>query len=628
MSCKHANFIVQNQTPNPVVLRGRGKTITLAPLQTRRISPDPRSIVGSAADLAYKDQVIDWDNEPLRPIRVLWATWLAVIGISSAGIGLTVYLLADSVATLVGCLIIAVLCALAGAYCIVKGRLPEECAAVLRRRTDARPDTAPSPRRSDSWDLIRDFAVATGQGFVVVIIVAVAVTGPALAIYYGTELSSIIKFRTWDHPVLVHGESSQDLVVARVLQLFLLILVSLIPALMYFQFDRERLTTLVNRWLHAIFRLDPTLRTIAEVDAKYGRRVEEFYGTSLMLGGVAVRRRWRDRSPVIVTTLLIALGWILVLLNGQDDGAHLPTFDDLFKPSRTPMTLAFLGAYFLAIQVALRGFVRGDLKPKTYNIISARILMAITLAWVLQLLWDTNAVTLGLSFLAGILPNTVLRLIRERIEPTSMKRDGGGDELSEKSPLSHLDDIDIYDRTRLEEEGITSIQALARHDLIDLTLSSRIPVPRLVDWVDQAILHQHAPRAIAKLRELSIRTATDLLKVCDTRAGRAELQAALEGTPGNVTLLCTVLRSDEWVKYLQNWRKHDGSEEVRVVEYEAADPPSDAQDVPHCTTHDTPPAAMNGRAAPHRVLRSRTRMAKTRLEPAERSVASARGTRR
>ena len=53
---------------------------------------------------------------------------------------------------------------------------------------------------------------------------------------------------------------------------------------MYFQFDREKLPTQVDRWLHAIFRLDPSLDTVADVDAKYGRRVEEFYGASLGTG--------------------------------------------------------------------------------------------------------------------------------------------------------------------------------------------------------------------------------------------------------------------------------------------------------------------------------------------------------
>jgi len=89
----------------------------------------------------------------------------------------------------------------------------------------------------------------------------------------------------------------------------------------------------------------------------------------------------RDRSPVIICTLLIAIGWILVLLNAGRDGSALPTPQELFRPAPTPMTLAFLGAYFLSVQVGLRGDVRGDLKPKTYNVIAVRIIMAVVLAW-------------------------------------------------------------------------------------------------------------------------------------------------------------------------------------------------------------------------------------------------------
>ena len=70
--------------------------------------------------------------------------------------------------------------------------------------------------------------------------------------------------------------ASYGVVVGRALLLLTVILVSLFPALMYFQFDREKLPTQIDRWLHAIFRLDPSLETVADVDAKYGRRVEEF----------------------------------------------------------------------------------------------------------------------------------------------------------------------------------------------------------------------------------------------------------------------------------------------------------------------------------------------------------------
>src|SRR5690348_6542145 len=375
------------------------------------------------------------------------------------------------------------------------------------RRDSPRLD--PTPLRGEQWGIVRDFVIATCQGLIIVLVLFVAVAAPASAIYYGTELSNVIVFTHWSHLSLVAGHDHLYIVVARLLQLIMLIIVSIVPALMYFQFDREKLSTLVDRWLHAIFRLDPSLGTVADVDAKYGRRVEEFYGASLATGVGEPRKRLHDRSPVIVATLLIAIGWIVVLLNDAHRDGALPAFQDLFRPSPTPMTMGFLGVYFLAIQVTLRGYVRGDLKPNTYNVITVRILMAVILAWAAQALWGTSQVVLALSFIAGILPNTVLRRIRDVSGPGPILRqvrgrqktedggrqkteDGGRqkteddgrqktekDDLQVQSPLSQLDEVDVYERTRLEEEGITSVQALARHDLIDLILSSRIPVPKI-----------------------------------------------------------------------------------------------------------------------------------------------------
>jgi hypothetical protein len=271
---------------------------------------------------------------------------------------------------------------------------------------------------------------------------------------------------------------------------------------------------------------------------------------------------------VIIATLLIAIGWIVVLLSDAHRGGGSPSFGELFRPSPTPMTLAFLGAYFLSVQVTLRGYVRGDLKPKTYNVITVRILMAVILAWALQALWGTNQVVLALSFIAGILPNTVLRRIRD---VGGHRKADGKDDLQGTSPLSQLDEVDVYERTRLEEEGITSVQALARHDLIDLILSSRIPVPRLIDWVDQAVLLQHVPEdAIKTLRQVGIRTATDYLQVCDDETAFAQLSEALaNGTSGlSAELLQTVLNGDEWLSYIENWRQHDGTAALEVHTYD------------------------------------------------------------
>jgi hypothetical protein len=629
------NYLIRNQTPHELVIEGADRSLKLAPLQRRRVGASPERLFGAAACAARRDHAVDWELEPVRSTRLLAAAWLAGAGIASCVTGVLAYSLGSGMLALWLGTAAAAACAIGAAYVIARGRArpdrtghdlagpsrgepgraetaraepgppkPGRMSGWRMRRGRKRRDRAasrghrdspqldPTPLRGEQWGIVRDFIIATCQGLIILLVLFVAVAAPAAAIYYGTELSKVVVFTHWSHLSLVADRGALYIVVARLLQLIMLIIVSIVPALMYFQFDREKLSTLVDRWLHAIFRLDPSLGTVADVDAKYGRRVEEFYGASLATGVGEPRKRLHDRSPVIIATLLIAIGWIVVLLNDAHRDGPLPSFQDLFRPSPTPMTMGFLGAYFLAVQVTLRGYVRGDLKPKTYNVITVRILMAVILAWAAQALWGTNQVVLALSFIAGILPNTVLRRIRDVGGPSTVLRqvrdrpkaeDGGGhkaqdggrqkaekDDLQVQSPLSQLDEVDVYERTRLEEEGITSVQALARHDLVDLILSSRIPVPRLIDWVDQAILLQHVPEyAAQRLRGLGIRTATDYLQASANECAFSHVSCAL-AQEGNMSaeLLRIVLNGDEWLSYIQNWRQHDGTTAMQVYTYD------------------------------------------------------------
>ena len=572
-----ASYLYQNQTPEHLVIRGIEKTLKLSPLERLNVHLDPAQL-GLAAESARAERNVDWDLEPVRSVRIFWTACLATCGISVLLVGALVSAVGREWLPVLLAAGAAAVLAVIGALVIT---FPRKRSHVLdsNKESPQNDSFAAKTKNPDTWDTIRDFGIATSQGLAALLLIFVAVAAPACAIYYGTELSTVIAFHGLSLPTLTKGPGSQYIIVIRSLQLLLLIVVCLVPALMYFQFDRERLSTMVDRWLHAMFRLDSSMRTVADVDAKYGRRLEEFYGATLGVGMDGPRKRLRDRSPVVICTLVIAIGWITVLLKTNDStSGRLPSPQELFQPDPTPMTLAFLGAYFLCIQVALRGYVRGDLKPKTYNVITIRILMAVVLSWAMQVLWpdaSDNIFVLGLAFLAGILPNTAIRKIRDfsisGLRPrTKDSPQQSPDELAETSPLTELDDIDVYERTRLEEEGITSIQALARHDLVDLILSSRIPIPRLIDWVDQAILQQHVGGTHDKLRAIGVRSATDFLQACKKPVLVAHMQQALDQSSqsSTVELLRTVLRRDEWLSYVLNWRRRDGRECRYTIEYD------------------------------------------------------------
>ena len=47
-------------------------------------------------------------------------------------------------------------------------------------------------------------------------------------------------------------------------------------------------------------------------------------------------------------------------------------------------TFAFLGAYFFAINLILRRYARDDLRPKAYSTITVRVIVAVLLGWLVE----------------------------------------------------------------------------------------------------------------------------------------------------------------------------------------------------------------------------------------------------
>jgi len=362
----------------------------------------------------------------------------------------------------------------------------------------------------------------------------------------------------------------------RGLQLLFLAAVSLLPALLYFLFDRQQLGTLREQFERHMFRLDPSIRTLSDVRAKYGTLLTEVYGPAAARGGGRVQPG--RRSPVLVATIVITLGWLLTLLNPQLGLiTNSQGIVQLFQPDRSAIVFGFLGAYFFALMTIQRGYARGDLRPKTYTQITVRIFIAIIFAWVLELLPgdDDASYLLLLAFAAGIVPETALVWIRENLRGEPGREFGRM--IAERDPLTNLEGIDLYDRARLLDEGISNIEGLAHHDLIQLLLQTRIPAPRLVDWTDQAILYLHVGTAGATesedgrgitrgdtllcLKAFGIRTATDLEQAHWEATHRDELDAFLkilppagDGMPPRLSVILDTIRDEEWMANLRYWR--------------------------------------------------------------------------
>jgi len=441
------------------------------------------------------------------------------------------------------------------------------------------------------------------QALSLVIILVVAMVLPLVAYYLfggGREL--------------LGGQNSLAKL-GRSLQLIFIFTASLFPALLYFLFDRQQLGTLRQRFEHQIFRLDPNIQSLCDVRAKYGRQIDEIYGREAATGEGRLTRgtRW----PILVATLVITVGWMLTLLPSSPgpEMTNPSQLLDFFMPQRSIVTFGFLGAYFFVLNTVLHRYVRADLKPKAYSSITVRVLVVIVLTWVIGLPFGSNnPYLLMLVFLIGVFPESGLTLIRESIRnQTGMGRLVGliGSPTKEKYPLTELEELDVYDRARLLDEGVTNIESLAHHDLIDLMLETRIPVPRLVDWLDQAVLYLHLQldkgeeidegiltrvepknhdnenegkaakdkqkkddqsevnrEAVESLQSLRIwlrsncvRTATDFMVAYQEGEKSLRIKAESEHRQTELDILFETLSDDEWLDYVRHWRKSTTVEE-------------------------------------------------------------------
>jgi hypothetical protein len=401
------------------------------------------------------------------------------------------------------------------------------------------------------------------QSLSLVFVMGVGVLLPGAAIWFSGGVDG-----SWRR-AFAAGEAAPadvDTLVWRALQVVFVATASLLPGLLYFLFDRARLGTLRDRFARQIFRFDRSVESCADIEARYGTVLEEAYGPADRATG---RLQPGTLSPVLVATVVIAFGWTLTMVGT----GGTPSLDALFYPNYTPVAFAFLGAYFFALHAILRGYVRGDLRPKTYSYIVVRILSVLVLAWILEALMGDGKEVLALAFVTGIVPDTALYRIREFMRAAgSSRRDMNS--LFETLPLTNLDGIDLYDRARLETEGVTNIEALAHHDLVDLMIQTRIPVARLVDWTDQAILYLHlgvdaagrdtkGRSALETLRRHGIRTATDLERAhaaAARRGGDAEaefldlLVPEGDGEPPRLRVILDTMKDDEWMDALRYWR--------------------------------------------------------------------------
>jgi hypothetical protein len=367
----------------------------------------------------------------------------------------------------------------------------------------------------------------------------------------------------------------------RGLQLFFIALLASLPGLLYFQYERQQVTTLRDKFLREIMLLNPSVHTVEDAEIMYGSMVEEISGVV----GASARQYFLLGAgrPIFLTTLLVTLGWLLIFLPiGAIEPAREAALYEFLAPAETAIGFTFLGTYFFALNLIFRRYARGDLTPKAYAHITVRILSSIILVWVISVVsnmvggeGNASPVLLLVAFGVGIFPETGLVVLQDTLQKRSLKL--AFSSLREQHPITRLEGVNLYDYVRLLEEGVENIENLAHYNLIELMLRSRLPTSRLVDLVDQAILYLHVwgalgedtdngwdrreDQALQILGSYGIRTATDLVRVVQV-ANEDEKEKLLrllgpdkEDQPRRLNLILLAIQDDEWLDYLLHWRE-------------------------------------------------------------------------
>jgi hypothetical protein len=207
-------------------------------------------------------------------------------------------------------------------------------------------------------------------------------------------------------------------------------------------------------------------------------------------------------------------------------------------------------------------------------ILVAALVTAIHPLWSM---WDLAASTeLAFAFFLGFFPELGLRVIQQGLVGVLRTARPAREE---RYPLRQLDGINVWTQARLLEEGIEDMQNLSTANLVDLMLHTRMPINRLLDWIDQAFLYVRVQNGRgsgddagdggdrALLRRYSIRSATDLLDAFEARgrfdpAFRKGLLRLLNNRNGDdkrpsaTEGLRRTLEGEVNLWHIRQWKKH------------------------------------------------------------------------
>jgi hypothetical protein len=300
------------------------------------------------------------------------------------------------------------------------------------------------------------------------------------------------------------------------LEVFAVWSLSFLPGWLYIRFLGQRASALWDEYVLNLYRLrwdsprhlpKPLVNSefyaewlgdggalLAQQPNIYQSKFDAYYGKSVSRSGQRDGPPVKIEAlfPVFLTTAALAVCWTAVLWSPRFT-SDPTSFWDVLK-------FGFLGAYSFILQMLVRRFFQSDLRPAAYANALVRLIVVLVLVSALyQILPQGNPRSAAaIAFVIGFFPLAGMQAI-QRFAATALRV--AVPSLSPPYPLNQIDGLSVWYEARLLEEGIEDMQSLATANFVDVILHTRVPVGRLVDWVDQAHLYLHLDRLEGTWRE-------------------------------------------------------------------------------------------------------------------------------
>jgi hypothetical protein len=197
------------------------------------------------------------------------------------------------------------------------------------------------------------------------------------------------------------------------------------------------------------------------------------------------------------------------------------------------MMYAGLGAYVAVLYYMVARLYANALSSRFLLTSALRAASAVVIGWVFGIVGVTALVapaqagqhvstgalaSNGVLFLIGLFHSSAIDMLRTR----AMKLFGRAEHDEDEIALTAIEGIDLTTADLLAEYGVGSVQHLATAEPGELSDRTLLPLDRILDWIDQAMLIRYMRKHIAVCRPMGIRGAINLAIVHTRTDGKPD----------------------------------------------------------------------------------------------------------